>query len=61
MMNLAQHTAHVHHDLFVSQPLRTDFVMIVQYALVRQTLDRLEISITDTPALGHFFDQSSLP
>ena len=49
------------HDLFESQHLSTDFVMVVLYALVRQTLDHLEETIADTPALRQIFNQSSLP
>jgi hypothetical protein len=35
--------------------------MVVLYALVRQTLERLEETIADTPALRQIFNQSSLP
>ena len=61
VMDIARQTAHTHHNLFESQHLRTDFVMVVLYALVRQTLERLEETIADTPALRQIFDQSSLP
>ena len=61
VMDIARQTAHVHHDLFESNHLRTDFVMVVLYALVRQTLERLEETIADNPALRQIFDQSSLP
>lgn len=61
VMDIVRQTALTHHNLFESNHLRTDFVMVVLYALVRQSLERLEETIADTPALRQIFDQSSLP
>lgn len=61
VMDIARITAQAHHQLFKSNHLRTDFVMMVLYGLIRQTLERLEEIIEDTPALGQAFNQSSLP
>ena len=60
-MDIARQTAQVHHSLLESNCLRTDFVMIVLYALMRQTLEQLEEIISDTPALRQIFNQSALP
>jgi hypothetical protein len=60
-LDIARQTAQVHHSLLQSNCLRTDFVMVVLYALMRQTLERLEEIISDTPALRQAFDQSALP
>ncbi len=61
VMDVARQIIQVHHNLFESNHLRTDFVMMVVYALVRQALERLEEVIEDTPALRQAFDQSALP
>jgi hypothetical protein len=61
VMHIARHTAQVHRELFKSNYLRTDFVMMLVYALMRQTLQLLEETISDTPALRQAFDQSNLP
>ncbi len=61
VMDIARQTAQVHHELLHSNHLHTDFVMIVSYTLVRQTLERLEEMIANTPALRQAFEQSSLP
>ncbi len=60
-MDIARQTAQAHHNLLQSNCLRTDFVMVVLYALVRQTLEHLEEIISDTPALRQIFNQSALP
>ena len=60
-MDIARQTAQAHHNLFQSNYLRTDFVMVVLYALMRQTMEHLEETISDTPALRQIFNQSALP
>jgi len=60
-MDIARQTAQVHYLLFQSDHLRTDFVMLVVYGLIRQSLERLEETIKDTPALLQMFRQSDLP
>jgi hypothetical protein len=61
VMDIAQQTAQVHHKVIQSDHLRTDFVMIVLYALLHQTLERLEEMIAENPALRQMIDQSDLP
>jgi hypothetical protein len=61
VMELARQTAQVHHNLFESNHLRTDFILIVLYALLHQTLERLEEVIAETPTLQQTIHQSALP
>ena len=61
VMDVARNVAQAHDRLFRSNHLRTDFVMMVLYGLMRQTLERLEEVIEDAPALRQAFDQSNLP
>ena len=61
VMELARQTAQVHHNLFQSHHLRTDFMLIVLYALLHQTLERLEAVIAETPAVQQTIHQSALP
>ncbi len=61
VMDIARTTAQAHHQLFKSNHLRTDFVVMVLYGLMRQSQERLETVIEQTPALMQAFNQSSLP
>lgn len=61
VMEVARSVAQVHGQLFRSNHVRTDFVMMVLYGLMRQTLEHLDEVIEATPALRQAFDQSSLP
>jgi hypothetical protein len=61
VMDMARTTAQAHHLLLASNHLRTDFVVMVVYGLMRQTLEHLEEMIEDTPALRQAFDQGDLP
>ncbi len=61
VMDVARTTAQAHHLLFKSNHLRTDFVVMVLYGLMRQSLENLEEVIEQTPALLQAFNQSSLP
>ena len=61
VMDVARQIIQVHHNLFDSSHLQTDFVMVVVYALVRQALERLEEIIADTPACRQTIHQSALP
>jgi hypothetical protein len=61
VMDVARSTAQAHQQLFQSNDLRTDFVVMVLYVLMRQGLERLEEVIGNTPALRQAFHQSSLP
>ena len=61
VMDVPRSVAQAHGLVFKSHHTRTDFVMMVLYGLMRQTLEHLEEVIEDTPALRQAFDQSSLP
>jgi hypothetical protein len=61
VMDVVQQTAQVHHMLLQSNHLRTDFVMVVAYGLMRQSLERIEEMIEEKPALRQMIDQSDLP
>ncbi len=61
VMDVARTAAQAHHQLFKSNHLRTDFVVMVLYRLMRQSLESLEEVIEQTPALLQAFNQSSLP
>ena len=61
VMDVARQIAQVHQSLFRSTHLRTDFVVMVLYGLMRQSQERLEELIEQTPALRQAFDQSHLP
>jgi hypothetical protein len=61
VMDMARTAAQAHHLLLASNHLRTDFVVMVVYGLMRQTLEHLEEMIEDTPALRQAFDQGDLP
>lgn len=61
VMDVARNVAQAHERLFNSNHLKTDFVMMVLYRLMRQTLERFEEVIEDTPALRQAFDKSALP
>jgi hypothetical protein len=61
VLEIARTTAHAHSQLLESNYLKTDFVVMVLYGLMRQTLERLEEVIEQTPTLRQAFEQSSLP
>ena len=61
VLDIVRDIARAHQQSFESNHLRTDFVMLVTYGLLRQSLERLEEMIEQTPALRQAFDQSGLP
>jgi hypothetical protein len=61
VMDIARTTAQAHNQLLASNYLNTDFVVMVLYGLMRQTLERLEEVIEQTPTLRQAIEQSSLP
>jgi len=61
VMDLARTIAQTHQQMFKSNHLKTDFVMLTLYGLMRQTLEQLEAIIEDTPALRQVFEQGNLP
>ena len=61
VMEIARQTAQAYQDVFASRYLRTDFVIMVLYVLVRQAMERLDEIIAESPALQQAFRQSALP
>jgi hypothetical protein len=61
LMDVARITGHAHNQMLSSEHLKTDFVMMVLYGLMRQTLDQLEEIIEETPSLRQALEQSGLP
>ena len=61
VMEIARTTAQAHRQLLQSNYLKTDFVVMVLYGLMRQTLEGIEEIIEQTPTLRQAFEQSSLP
>ncbi|WKZ45836.1 MAG: hypothetical protein QY302_08585 [Anaerolineales bacterium] len=60
VMDVARNVAQAHDQLLTSNHLKTDFVLMVLYGLMRQTLERLEEMIEATPALRQAFHQSNM-
>jgi len=48
VMDVARTTAQAHHQLFKSNHLRTDFVVMILYGLMRQSLESLKEVIEQT-------------
>ena len=61
VMEIARTLAQAHQQLFKTNHIRTDFVLLTLYGLIRQTLEQLEDIIEETPALRQAFDQGDLP
>lgn len=61
VMEIAWRTLRAHHQVLGSEHLKTDFVMVILYGLMRQMLERLEGIIQETPALKQAITQSPLP
>lgn len=51
VMQIVRITAETHQQMFKSSHIKTDFVLLTLYDLARQTLERLETIIEETPAL----------
>jgi F0F1-type ATP synthase delta subunit len=60
-MQVAGQVAEAFCAMFASNHLKADFVLVVLYALVSQSLDRLETLIADTHAVQQVLTQSDLP
>jgi len=61
VMQSVRIVAQTHQQLFKSNHIKTDFVMLTLYGLMRQTLEQMEELIEDTPALRQVFEQGNLP
>jgi hypothetical protein len=61
VMQIVRTIAQTHQQLFRSNHIQTDFVMLTLYGLMRQTLEQMEELIENTPALRQAFEQGHLP
>ena len=61
VMEAVRSVAEIHRQVFKSSHIKTDFIMLVLYGLLRQTLEQLEEIIEETPALRQVFEQGDLP
>ena len=61
VMETVRSVAEIHQQVFKSSHIKTDFIMLTVYSLMRQTLEQLEDIIEETPALRQAFDQGDLP
>ena len=61
VLEIAWQTLQAHHQVLGSNHLKTDFVMVIEYGLMRQTLELMEEIIQETPALMQAITQSPLP
>jgi hypothetical protein len=61
LMDVARVLGRTHNQMLSSEHLKTDFVMMVLYGLMRQTLDQLEEIIEQTPSLRQALEKSGLP
>ena len=61
VMEITRQMLQAHHQVFQSTHLKTDFVMVILYGMMRQSLERLDEIIQETPALKQAITQSPLP
>jgi hypothetical protein len=59
VMLMVRAAAETHQQMFKSNHLKTDFVMLTLYGLMRKTLEQLEEMIEETPALRQAFEKTN--
>ncbi len=59
VMQIVRSIAGAHQQIFKSSHVKTDFVMLALYGLMRRTLEQLEEIIEETPALRQAFEQTN--
>ncbi|MCL4268607.1 MAG: hypothetical protein KJZ72_03645 [Anaerolineales bacterium] len=59
VMQVVRSVAETHQQVFKSGHIKTDFVMLTLYGLMRQTLEQLEEIIEESPALRQAFEQTN--
>lgn len=59
VMEAVRCVAEIHQQVFKSSHIKTDFVMLALYGLMRHTLERIETIIEDTPALRQAFEKTN--
>jgi hypothetical protein len=60
-MQVAEQVAESFEAMFASRHLKADFTLVVVYALVSHSLERLDALIADTPAAQQVLAKSDLP
>jgi hypothetical protein len=58
VMGIVRGVAGRHQQMLQSNHVKTDFIMLTLYGLMRQTLERLEEIIDETPALRQAFEKT---
>ncbi len=61
VMDIVVETAQAHDRLLHATQLHTEFVMVVLHALMRRTMEQLDVIIASSPSLQHALAQSELP
>lgn len=61
VMQIVRAVSETHQNIFKSSHIKTDFVMLTLYGLVRQTLEQFEEIIKETPALRQVFERGDPP
>jgi hypothetical protein len=59
VMQIVRSVAEAHQHVFQSNHIKTDFVMLALYGLMRKSLNKLEAIIEETPALRQAFEQTN--
>ncbi len=59
VMQVVRSVAETHQQVFKSNHIKTDFIMLTLHGLVRQTLEQLEEIIEETPALRQAFEKTN--
>ncbi len=59
VMQIVRSVAETNQQIFRSSHIKTDFVMLTLYGLIRQTLEQLEEMIEETPALRQAFEKTN--
>lgn len=58
-MQIVRNVAGTHQEVFKSDHVKTDFVMLALYGLIRQTLEQIEEIIEETPALRQAVEKTN--
>ncbi|MCL4528169.1 MAG: hypothetical protein M1282_02005 [Chloroflexi bacterium] len=59
VMETVRSVAEIHQQVFKSGHIKTDFIMLTLYGLMRQTIEQLEEIIEETPALRQAFEKNN--
>ena len=59
VMQIVRIIAQTHQQLFKSNHIKTDFIMLTLHGLICKTLEQLEEIIEETPALRQAFEKTN--